>query len=293
VRSFLRVLLMLCASGNLLDDICQDTAVRSGFAIITLVSGNIAGLIATETLKNSTSSGVHHAIVAPSPMITTASILVSVGPLSERTTAIAITNPSLGSGGVNLVLTDAIGAVVLNTTINLGPHGHFSRFVNELFAAEPAEFSTPLLLTISSEIPVAILALNCRAGDCASIPLTSLSSPTPIPTQLPPAPANVSSFGLGVPLPSLFFPPVAPLPAVGSSPQPTASSIGGNGSLVFPEVVSGGEWSTEFAIGNTSATTQSVRIDFFESGVNTASLTDIVIPSRGVFFLPDVQAPIQ
>jgi hypothetical protein len=50
--------------------------------------------------------------------------------------------------------------------------------------------------------------------------------------------------------------------------------------------VSGGGWFTEIAIGNTSAGTQTIRVDFFgANGANTASLTDITIPSRGVFFV--------
>jgi len=65
----------------------------------------------------------------------------------------------------------------------------------------------------------------------------------------------------------------------------TVVTIGGPGALIFPQVVSGGGWFTEIAIGNTSAGIQTIRIDFFgANGANTASLTDIIIPSRGVFF---------
>ena len=61
-------------------------------------------------------------------------------------------------------------------------------------------------------------------------------------------------------------------------------TIGGPASFIFAQVVTGGDWSTEIAVGNTSAGLQTIRIDFFaDNGVNTGSLTDIVIPSRGVF----------
>ena len=54
--------------------------------------------------------------------------------------------------------------------------------------------------------------------------------------------------------------------------------------MVFPEVAFGGGWSTQIAIGNTSSATQTIRIDIFgDNGTNTLSLTDVVIPSRGVF----------
>jgi len=62
-------------------------------------------------------------------------------------------------------------------------------------------------------------------------------------------------------------------------------TIGGSGALVFAQIASGGGWSTEIAIGNTSSAPQIVRVDFFsQNGVTAGSLTDIVIPPQGVFF---------
>ena len=275
---FIRVLLFLFCSGNVLGVFAQDTTTRSGFAIVTLVSGNIGGLIATETLKNRTSSGIEQAVVAPSPLLTTASILVRVGPVTESTTAIAISNPSTGSGGVNLVLNNSDGVVVLNVTITLGPRGQFSRYLNELFTNPAVEFTDPLLLTMSSEIPVAMLALNFREGDFTPIPLTSLSPPLPPPVQplTPPPPTSSAGFGLGLP-------PVPP-PPPSFVVVPATSTIGGPASFVFAQVVSGGDWSTEIAIGNTSSASQSIRIDFFGSnGARTRSVTNVVIQPRAVF----------
>ena len=271
MRLWIRVLLTLFASGNFLAAFGQDTTTRSGFAIVTVVSGNIAGLVATETLRNATSSGVDQVIVAPSGLITAASMLVPVGPRLENTTGIAITNPSLSSGGVNMILTDVGGSVVSNATIVLGAHGHFAQFLNELFVPQPAGFSTPVLLTVSSEIPIAILAVNFRAGDFAFIPLSSLSSPIPVPVQ----PSSTT-------LAATFSTPVT----VVTSPVPTTTSIGGSGSLVFAQIVVGGGWSTEIAVGNTSAGIQQIQIDFFgPDGSHMSTLPDIVIPSRGVFLI--------
>jgi hypothetical protein len=269
VRSFMRLLLVLAFSGTIPGVFAQDTTTRSGFAIVTLISGNSAGLIAAQTLVNRTSSGVEQATLGPSVLITTASFLVRVGPEIENTTAIAIANPSLGSGGVNLILTNEGGAVVLNATVQLGPHGHFANFLNELFAEPPSEFPTPLLLTVSSEIPIAITGLNFRALDFASIPMTSLSSTFPVPVQPFPPPATSVVTQVGT------LPPTAP----------ATTSIGGSGALVFAQIATGGSWSTDIAIGNTSAGIQNIRIDFFgPDGAPSGSLTNIVIPSRGVFF---------
>lgn len=279
MRSAMHAFLIVCFSGNLLGAFAQDTT-TSGFAVVTLVSGNEAGLVATETLKNVTGVGLDQTVVGPSVLITTASILVPVGPVAENTTAIAVANPSMGSGGVNLILTDRAGGVVLNTIVQLGPHSQFAKYLNEFFATQPVSFSTPLLLTISSEIPIAVVAFNFRGNDFASIPLTSLSTPTPVPIQ-PLSPASTIStlpgFGLGV-----APPPPMPTSTLSTPPTPT---IGGTSALVFAQVASGGDWSSDIAIGNTSPGLQTVRIDFFSpDGFLIRSLTDIVIQPLGVFF---------
>jgi len=326
MRSFIGFFLIVWSSGTLLAGFAENTTPSSGFALVTLVSGNVAGLVGTETLRNRTTSGVEQAVMPPSPLVTTASILVPVGAVGENTTAIAIANPSIASGGVNLILTDNIGTVVLNVVVQLGPRGQLAKYLNEFFATQAVAFSTPLLLTVSSEIPVSIVAFNFRGEEFASIPLVSLSAPIPVavqplsietcstPTTLPTA---ASGFGLGVaPSPrcsiigvqtvtppsavqpgfGLGLPPATPPTAifftppvtVSNSPVPTvtsATAIGGTATLVFPQVVTGGAWSTDIVLGNTSAGTQTVRIDFFSpDGFVTGSLTDITIPARGVFF---------
>jgi hypothetical protein len=271
--------LVVCCSGHLLAAFAQDTT-RSGFAIVTLVSGNGAGLITTETLRNRIGDEVQQSAVSPAPLVTAASILVPVGPIEISTTAIAIANPSQGSGGVNLILTNDTGAVVLNTVFTLGPNGQFARFMNELFAAPPAEFSTPLLLTMSSEIPVAVTAFTFRGADFTSIPLTSLSFPTPVPIQpLNPTTTNGTFGGTGSNVPTTPTPVLTSTPTVTTTP-----TIGGTGAVVFSQIVFGGGWSTDIVIGNTSAGFQTIRIDFFSpDGVSTGSVTNVVIPSRGVF----------
>src|SRR5437867_11149995 len=204
MRSFIGFFLIVWSSETLLAGFTPDTTPRSGFALVTLVSGNIAGLVGTETLRNRTGSGIEQAIMPPSPVITTASHLVPVGAVGENTTAIAIANPSSGSGSVNLVLTDRIGAVVLNVILQLGPHGQFAKYLNEFFAAQPAAFSTPLLLTVSSEIPVSIVAINFRGEEFTSIPLVSLSPPTPVAVQ----PLTGSVVISPVPIETCLTPPV-------------------------------------------------------------------------------------
>ena len=270
MRSWLWVLLAIFLCGSLQASFAQDTTTRTGFAVVTLVSGNVAGLIANETLTFQTGAGNEQAIVSPSVLVTGVSMLVTLGPTSLNTTAITLANPSAGSGGVNLLVTDAGGGIILNTIVQLGPRGQFSRFLSELMDTPPAEPVTGLL-TVSAEIPVAVLGLNFQGGEFASIPQVSLSFPLAVPVQ--PLTAQVST-------PAVFS---AALPAALQPPAPV--TIGGAGALVFPQVVSGGGWMTDIAIGNTSSGPQTIRIDFFAStGANVGSLTDITIPSHGVFF---------
>src|SRR5690349_19020392 len=70
-------LLIMCLA-CLPDAFAQDTT-RTGFAIVTVLSGNVAALVATENLIN-TNAGTQQAVVAPSILITQASILVPLGP---------------------------------------------------------------------------------------------------------------------------------------------------------------------------------------------------------------------
>jgi hypothetical protein len=250
VRYTIRLIIFLCCSGNLLAAFATDVP-RSGFAIVTVVSGNIADLVTTERLTNNITTIAEEQILPPSPFFTTASILVSFGASSEPTSAIAIANPSVVTGGVNLLLTDGRGGVVSTATVHLGPRGHISRFLTELFAIEPTQVPSPLLLTLSSEIPVAILAFNFRGAAFEAIPITT--------GNLIPPPAS----GL----------------------TPSSRVIGGN-AVVFGQVAAGGGWSTQIVIANTSDGNNFVRIDFFgTNGIGFGSLTDIFVPPRGVAVL--------
>ena len=62
----------------------------------------------------------------------------------------------------------------------------------------------------------------------------------------------------------------------------TTATIGGT-AFVFTQVAAGGDWSSDIAIGNTTDGNQIVRIDFFgTNGVSFGSVTNIIIPARGV-----------
>jgi hypothetical protein len=244
------LILMVC-SGNLLAATGSETP-RSGFAVVTVVSGNIENLVTTESLTNNISGTVEQATLPPSPLITSASILVSFGSSSQPTSAIAVANPSTVTGGVNLLLTDGRGGIVSTATVHLGPRGHISAFLTDLFAIEPTQVPSPLLLTLSSEIPVAVLAFNFQGAAFDAIPITTGNRIAPRATGL----------------------------------TPSARTIGGN-AVVFGQVAAGGGWSSQIVIFNTSDGNNTVRVDFFgTNGVSFGSLVDIVVPPRGIAILP-------
>jgi hypothetical protein len=126
--------------------------------------------------------------------------------------------------------------------------------------------------------------LNFRPNDFASIPLTSLAFPTPPPIQtIPPVAFNGQPLSLGST--QLVVSGAAQAVAFGPPATTPPVTIGGATSIVFAHVATGGPWSTEIALGNTSTAIQTLRIDFFgPDGLSTGSVTDIVIPARGVFF---------
>ena len=258
VRSWFFFVYLVLATHGLPHAFGQE-AIQSGFAVVTPTSGDIAGLVAHERLTNHTVAGAQQTIVPPSILYTSAWMLIPFGSAEENMAAIAIANPTMTSGSVNLVLTNDKGVVVLNRRIQLGTRGQFSRFVRELFTNPPDGFTNPLLLTIVADVPVAILGLDFTAVSIAPIPLTSFSLPTAVPMQ---------------PL----IPPPTP------STPPTSDFIGGSRALVFPQTAAGGGWSTEIEIGNASTTTQVVRIDIFApDGTLIRSIVDVAIPPGGVF----------
>ena len=80
------ILSMMCVGWLAPGLSAQDTTPSNGFAVVTVVSGNIAGLVATETLIHNDGVQTDHAAVGPSVLVTNGSFLVTVGPIDENTT---------------------------------------------------------------------------------------------------------------------------------------------------------------------------------------------------------------
>src|SRR5437773_11172188 len=189
----------------------------------------------------------------------------------------------------------------------------------EIFFGNPA-FPQPLtgLLFISSDVPVAVVALAFNGPGFAALPVASQLSANNVFTvgspffSTPAIPTTATFTGL---------PPLSPIPPLttstglftagtqfsaapavrgvststfGAAPSLTfvfpqlAFGVGGTGALVLPQIVTGGGFGTQITIANTSPFSQTVRIDFFNPLGSPlvlpfgATVSDIVIAAGGV-----------
>jgi len=143
-------------------------------------------------------------------------------------------------------------------TISVGPLQQTSRFISEVFS-DVSELAQNFdgSLTVTSDTPVAIVGLRFRGTNFSTIPITSLSDPTPVPV--------------------------------------VASGVGGSNAIILPQFAAGGDWSSEIVISNTTDVQMSFRLDLFKQDgtpLNTtlnsltgSSFTNLMIPAEGLLIL--------
>ena len=154
---------------------------QNAYAIITPESGDPAGLVLTETLTNGGLGGLGQTQVPPSPLLRKGALNVNIGTANEDSTGIAIVNPSTDVALVNLLVTDPQGIGILTQTFAIPPRGQISRFLSELFAGQIAPTTSSVgLLTITADVPVAILALNFSPFGFAAVQVVNLTSPVSV-----------------------------------------------------------------------------------------------------------------
>ena len=264
--------------------------VRAGYVVVTPASANQAGLIALQKLRFQTAAGAFETDVPPAPVINTVAIPVDLGSLSEGSTGIAIVNPTATVGNVQLLATDAQGTEILNQTVSVLPRGQLARFLDEIFARQiVADTIRSGLLTITADVPVAVLAVNFRDLGFAALPVTSLVSPLPLPVITGQTARPVVTVTRSTPsfIGDVTNPVPSPEPlATGTRTAPGAPTIGGAGAVIFPQFANSNGWSTEIRVANTSSAAQIVRIDIFDpNGILLFSQANITIAPRGLYNL--------
>jgi hypothetical protein len=212
----------------------QVGPLRTGFAVVTPLTGSKLTFSVTETFTERVEGSVVHSSVQPSPLVTLTSMVVTLDPASAINTGIAIVDPFDLAATVTLTLVNQQGVIIGGRTVIVGARQQRSRFLTEVFAGVPElTHSFTGQLFINSNVPVGILALAFSGPFFTALPATQLSG------------NNV--FGGDDSLGTIF------------------NNIAVAGVLLLPQIAAGGGWASTITIANTSTLPQSVRVDFFDS----------------------------
>lgn len=308
-RLFYGIVLAVCAGPlffgqlTLTQNLAGAGPIRTGFAVVTPLSGTGQGLSVSEIFAERTGGNVFQASVLPSPLVTLTHLFVNWDVSMGLNTGIAIVNPNDTATPVTLNLLNDRGAVIAIRSVTLEGKQQLSRFATELFAGIP-ELPGPFsgLLFIRSDVPVGVMGLFFDGPSFSSLPVAAqlstnnvvIAGPAPSTLETSVAIAAPGTEALNNPVVPPF-PPVVSLPITGittplvnATGQTTpnvppanagvavvvgvtgtafpqlAIGIGGNGALLMPQVATGGGWESRITIANTSTVAQVVRVDFFD-----------------------------
>jgi hypothetical protein len=219
--------------------------------------GSPGGLVVFETFSSGFVTNATEASVLAGAMTTRSVLFASSSARLSRTLGIAIANP--GSTAANVTMTLRRGSDGLFTatrTIQIGARQQVTNFISELFASVPGippDFDGSLLVT--SDTPVAMVALRFRGPNFSTAPIISLSSQSAVPQ--------------------------------------VATNVGGAEAVILPHFAAGGSWASEIVISNTTTVPKAVRLDLFKqdgtpltttfNGQQGSSFQNLIIPAEGIF----------
>jgi hypothetical protein len=173
----------------------------------------------------------------PAPFTTTSSAAVEIVGGINRNLGLAITNPTGSANSITVTLKDDTGSSQGVAVLSIAPYKQVSRFVSELFPADVIGASFIGSVSVQSATPFAPLALTFTAGTFSTVTLSNTTANATIPTR------------------SL---------TAGAQPDtPTPGTVGGTGSIIFPQFAAGGGWATEISLVNAGTNAITGRIDLF------------------------------
>jgi hypothetical protein len=253
-RKHMRRLLYVILLGAFAAPVCfgqafQAGPVRTGFAVVTPITGGTTAFSVTETLLERLDGSIAQSSVEPSPLVTSTSIVLVLDPAAGLNTGVAFLNPFGADAVINLSLVNQ-GVIISAKTIIIRGSQQLARFVTDLFAGVP-QLQEPFAgrLLINSSVPVSVLALSFNGPFFTTVPITQVSEKSACIAN----PNSVTGFTLGgIPVTDL---------------------------LLFPQVVAGGGWLTNITVANTSALPQSIRIDVFDSTGALLPLSGLSTPN--------------
>jgi hypothetical protein len=216
-----------------------------------------------ETFSSGYVTNATEASVLAGAMTTQSVFFASSSTRLLRTLGIAIANPGNTAANVTLTLRrGGDGSRTAARTITVGARRQVTDFVSDLFSTVPAmlpDFDGSL--TITSETPVAVVALRFRGPNFSSLPITSISGDSPVPQ--------------------------------------IATGVGGAEAVILPHFAAGGSWASEIVISNTTMVPKAVRLDLFKqdgtaltttfNGQQGSSFQNLIIPAEGILILTNTE----
>jgi hypothetical protein len=239
------------------DDHNDSAPVESGYAVITPATTSGMVVFATFGFRQCDTTTTQAAIV-PSDLTTNAILFVNSNGSLQRNLGVALTNPGSASATVTLTLWKDDGRRIASKTISVSSRQQIARFITELFSDQtgiPSDLTGALAVTSTS--PLSVIGLRFRGENFSTVPVTNLSTPTPVPQ--------------------------------------ISTGIGGMGAVLLPQFTAGGGWATEIVIANPGSDGLTVRVDLFKpdgtslmvklNGQSAASFSNLTVPARGVLVL--------
>jgi hypothetical protein len=220
-----------------------------------------------ETFSFTTTATTTLAGTAAPDIITSAVLFADVSDRLDRNVGIAIANPNNAVASITLILRKDDGTQLGTRTITLNGRSQLAQFITELIPVQGSGgFGTPppaILeytgsLSLTSNLPISLLALRFRGAEISALPLAA------------------------------SVPSVTGLPVL-------SQGVGGSAAVLLPQFATGGGWATQVVVNNTTTSSLTVRVDVFNqdgtprivalNGQEASSFTNLNIAAGGVLVL--------
>jgi len=238
------------------DEHNDNSPIQTGYAIITPTGGSTA-LVVFETFGFKHGPDTLQAGILPSDMSTNALMFVNSSGRLSRNLGVAIANPGTAAARVTLTLRNDAGTTLGTRAIDVAAGNQTAQFVTEMFATQasvPSDVTGTLQIT--STAPVALVGLRFRGPNFSTLPVTNLSTPTPVPVR--------------------------------------SAGVGGAGAVILSHFATGGGWATEIVVANSSNAAVEARVDLTKPdgtaltatlNGQSASTFRVTVPANGVIVL--------
>src|SRR5215510_10500649 len=153
-----------------------------GYAVVT-PSGGSPNMVVFQTFGYGTGAFSTQAGILPQPLVTNATMFVSVSDRFSRDVGVAIVNPGTQTVTAMLTLRDENGAILGSPLpVSVDSKNHVSKFVRQIFGTSvPAEITGTL--TVTSPSPVGIAVLRFRGATFSTLPITNIGTSSPVPVM--------------------------------------------------------------------------------------------------------------